>query len=81
MTLPYPPPFQDLASLAEHLCAGESTIERLVREGRFPQPKKMGGKNIWCWSEVVSFLEKDNGSALSQEEGIREATRRISQGG
>jgi hypothetical protein len=44
MTLPYPPPFQDLATLAEHICTGESTIENWVRQGLFPAPKKIGGK-------------------------------------
>jgi hypothetical protein len=26
MTLPYPPPFMDLAALAQHICCGESTM-------------------------------------------------------
>ena len=33
MTLPYPPPFQDLATLAQHVCMSERTIEEKVREG------------------------------------------------
>lgn len=81
MTLPYPPPFQDLPTLAAHLCAGESTIERLVREGRFPQPKKIGGKNVWRWSEVERFIDKGNTTILTNEESIYEATKRISQRG
>jgi hypothetical protein len=42
----YPPPFQDLATLAEHICCGESTIENWVRLGLFPAPKKIGGKRL-----------------------------------
>jgi predicted DNA-binding transcriptional regulator AlpA len=47
--LPYPPPYQDLAALARHLCAGESTIEQLVALGQFPRPRMMGGKRVWKW--------------------------------
>lgn len=50
--LPYPPPYQDLATLAQHLCAGESTVEQLVALGQFPRPKMMGGKRVWKWIEV-----------------------------
>lgn len=53
MPLPYPPPFQDLATLAEHICMGERTIERHVEEGLFPPPIMQGGKRVWIWAEVV----------------------------
>ena len=33
--LPYPPPFQDLRTLATHICAGESTIENWVKLGLY----------------------------------------------
>ena len=52
MTLPYPPPYQDLATLSEHICAAESTIENWVKMGLFPAPKKVGGKRLWQWKEV-----------------------------
>jgi hypothetical protein len=84
MTLPYPPPFQDLATLAQHICAGESTIENWVRLGQFPGPaKKVGGKNLWSWREVESFLANPDimtHSADEQGVRIREATRRAAQG-
>lgn len=79
MTLPYPPPFQDLATLAEHCCMGQSTIENLVKLGQFPAPKKVGGKRLWRWKDVEKHLAGDAGpSAASpdqQAEGIRNATR------
>jgi predicted DNA-binding transcriptional regulator AlpA len=79
MTLPYPPPFQDLATLAEHICAGESTIENWIRLGIFPQPKKMGGKRLWQWKEVERHLATvgELPASLPDEEAqrIREATR------
>jgi predicted DNA-binding transcriptional regulator AlpA len=46
MTLPYPPPFMDLAALAQHICCGESTIEVWVKQGAFPAPVKQGGKAV-----------------------------------
>lgn len=82
MSLPYPPPFQDLATLAEHICAGESTIENWVRQGLFPQPRKIGGKRLWQWKEVERHLAAMNQiSALSDEaQRITEATRAAAKG-
>ena len=78
MSLPYPPPFQDLATLAEHICAGQSTIENWVRQGLFPQPRKIGGKRLWQWKEVERHLAAMNetSASLSDEaQRITEATR------
>ena len=35
MSLPYPPPYQDITTLSEHICAAETTIENWVRLGGF----------------------------------------------
>jgi predicted DNA-binding transcriptional regulator AlpA len=79
MSLPYPPPFQDLRTLAEHLCTGESTIENWVKLGLVPRPRKIGGKRLWQWKEVERFLAatEDAGVAVpdAQAEAIRNATR------
>ena len=83
MSLPYPPPFQDLATLAEHICAGESPIENWVRQGLFPQPRKIGGKRLWQWKEVERHLAAMNEtSALLSDEAqrITEATRAAAKG-
>lgn len=73
------PPFQDLPTLAAHTCLGESTIERMVKEGRFPQPRKNKcGKNLWVWREVESFLSAPEDETVVELDRIREATRRIS---
>jgi predicted DNA-binding transcriptional regulator AlpA len=82
VSLPYPPPFQDLATLAEHICAGESTIENWVRQGLFPQPRKIGGKRLWRWKDVERHLAAVNEtSALSDEaQRITEATRAAAKG-
>jgi len=68
MSLPYPPPYQDLATLAEHICAAESTIENWVRLGVFPEPRKVGGKQLWSWKEVERHLAANNLAAASPDE-------------
>jgi predicted DNA-binding transcriptional regulator AlpA len=79
MTLAYPPPWQDLRTLAEHICAAESTIENWVRQGIFPPPRKVGGKNMWRWKEVDKYLADRNGPASSSSDDelgrIRDATK------
>src|SRR5215475_21716 len=74
------PPYQDLATLARNLCAGESTIEDLVGRGQFPRPKKLGGKRVWKWTEVCEFL--DGPQVKEDLEGrIRNATRKLIEAG
>jgi hypothetical protein len=78
VTLPYPPPFQDLRTLSEHICAAESTIESWVRQGLFPPPRKIGGKNLWQWKEVERHLARANDLAASSNDELRriaDATR------
>jgi predicted DNA-binding transcriptional regulator AlpA len=78
MKLSYPPPFQDIATLAAHICLGETTIERMVKEGRFPPPRREKcGKRLWVWAEVEKFLgaPEDDGQ-ISEGDRIYEATRR-----
>jgi len=78
--LPYPPPFMDLATLALHVCTGESTIENWVQLGLFPRPRKQGGKRLWRWTEVERHLAGgDDGVRPSNEDlvqRITDATRR-----
>ena len=75
----YPPPFQDLRTLSEHICVAESTIENWVKIGIFPPPKKHGGKRLWQWKEVERHLagrgEDVAPSPDEQAERIRNATR------
>ena len=68
MTLPYPPPYQDLATLALHICASESAIENWVRLGLFPPPRKVGGKRLWSWNEVERYLAANQLVAASPDE-------------
>lgn len=77
------PRYADLATLARDICVGESTIEALVRQGKFPQPYRLAGKRLWKWSEVERTIaaSRDDRVAEASEkmETIAEATRRISQ--
>jgi predicted DNA-binding transcriptional regulator AlpA len=81
MTRTYPPPFQDLRTLSEHICVGESTIERWVSLNMFPAPHRIGGKRLWRWKEVEKHLaaRKANDAASAerdrQAEDITNATR------
>jgi predicted DNA-binding transcriptional regulator AlpA len=84
MSLPYPPPYQDITTLSEHLCSSESAIENWVRLGLFPQPRKVGGKRLWSWKEVENHLATNKQlSAASPDElaeriknGTRQAVSR-----
>lgn len=52
------PPYQDLATLAEHVCMGERTIEEHIGQGIFPKHTKMqGGKRLWSWKVVTMHLD------------------------
>jgi hypothetical protein len=72
------PPYQDLATLAEHLTLGESTIENWVKLGKLPPPVTREGKRLWRWKDVERYLARgDSIGTLSDEaQRIREATRR-----
>ena len=82
MTLPYPPPFQDLRTLALHVSMSERTIEEKVKLGQFPAPRKNKcGKRLWVWKEVEQFLAlPDDETPTSQVDVIRLATKRVSHG-
>jgi predicted site-specific integrase-resolvase len=81
--LPYPPPFQDLATLSEHICAAESTIENWVKMGIFPKPRMQGGKRMWSWKAVERHLAGETDAAPSTSDltgRITNATRQALQG-
>jgi len=57
MALPYPPPYQDIATLSAHTTLCERTIEMYVKEGLLPAPKLVKGKRLWKWKEVEKCLD------------------------
>jgi hypothetical protein len=75
--LPYPPPWQDIVTLAQHLCCSTNTIENWVGQGILPAPRKRGGKLMWKWDEVDRKLTVGaEGASPDQEaERIRNGAR------
>jgi predicted DNA-binding transcriptional regulator AlpA len=78
--LPYPPPFQDLRTLALHVGLSKRTIEERVRLGQFPQPRRKFGKRLWVWKEVEQFLAlpDDETPIANLAVNIRLAAMRVS---
>lgn len=76
--LPYPPPYQDIDVLAEHISLAPRTIEEWVRIGKLPPPKVRSGKRLWKWKEVEQCLDGDPNlvpSSPDEAARITEATR------
>lgn len=76
---PYPPPYQDAATLSRNLCVCETTIDSWVKLGLLPPPRLMRGKRLWKWSEVERYIDDGVGAPAapdSQAERIRDATRK-----
>lgn len=79
--LPYPPPWQDIATLCRHICVCQNTVDKWVADGTLPPPRKRGGKLMWKWEEVDEYLT--NGgigkSPDAQADRIRDGTRRAAE--
>jgi hypothetical protein len=75
VTLSYPPPYQDLATLAEHLCLGESTVEAWVKIGKLPPPIVNEGKRLWRWKEVETHLARNRELSAPSVRSVTEAGR------
>ena len=67
VSLPYPPPFQDLRTLAG-ICAPARARSRIGSLGLFPPPRKVGGKRLWQWKEVERHLASDRRVASSPDD-------------
>jgi prophage regulatory protein len=52
----------NLDGVCEITTCSQPYIYKLVAEGRFPKPKKIGRKNIWMRSTVLAWLH-DQGQA------------------
>lgn len=79
--LPYPPPWQDIATLTQHVTVSERTVDAWVAEGILPPPRKRGGKLMWKWSEVDAYLSngKPGASPDAKADEIRDGTRRAAE--
>lgn len=82
MPLPYPPPWQDKATLCKHVCLGDTTVDDWVRCGELPPPVKRRGKLMWEWAEVHDWLKYGNPAKrgpVSLEDRIFEESRQASE--
>jgi predicted DNA-binding transcriptional regulator AlpA len=75
------PPWQDIATLAAHICVSPATVDNWVRDGILPQPRKRGGKLMWKWAEVDEKLTlgEAGGEPETDAERIRNGTRRAAE--
>jgi predicted site-specific integrase-resolvase len=75
------PPWQDISTLCANICLSEATVDVWVKSGLLPPPRHRGGKRMWKWTEVESYLENGGSevrmSAVSDVEQMRENTRRV----
>lgn len=76
--LPYPPPWQDAATLCAHLCISERTIDAWVKDGILPPARMRGGKRMWKWSEVEERMQGEAGIVPEQDlaQKVFHATRK-----
>lgn len=68
---PYPPPWQDIATLEAHVCTHRDTIRKWMRLSGFPAPRVRGGKELWSWRDVDLWLDLNPdivaGTSLTEE--------------
>ena len=69
------PPWQDMATLCDNICACPDTVDAWVAKGILPPPRKIGGKNMWKWSEVDERLTNGAANPETLADRIRNGTR------
>jgi prophage regulatory protein len=53
------PIYIDLPDLASVVALGETTIQRMIREGQFPAPRKLSGRRVaWLVREIEEWAEQ-----------------------
>lgn len=63
--IPVTPIFLDLPTVAEVVALSESTVQELVRQGQFPQPRQTSGRRVgWLVKEVQAWAESRPVSSL-----------------
>jgi hypothetical protein len=70
-----------IATLTRNICVCERTVDTWVKQGLLPPPRLIGGKRLWKWKTVESYLEGTHNEAQTPErqaEDITNATRAAS---
>jgi hypothetical protein len=74
------PPWQDISTLCANTCLCEATVETWIKKGLLPPGRLRGGKRMWKWSEVETYLERGGAdvplSPDAEADRVRDATRR-----
>ena len=71
--LPYPPPWMDAKTLAQHLSVKPSTIRTLMKHGGLPRPKIVGRIALWNWEVVNRWLLRTTVDETPELPEVREA--------
>lgn len=72
-----PPAWVDKATLCRETCLCERTVDDWVRRGLLPAGRLRGGKLIWEWAEVHSYLRDGPPNVQSLEDGIKQRARAL----
>ncbi len=52
------PLYLDLSTVAQMLALSESTVQALIRQNEFPQPRQLSGRRVgWLLREVEEWAE------------------------
>lgn len=54
------PQFCSIATVAKQLDCGETTVRDYVKQGKLPQPVRIGGLVRWEWQEVQKAMTNGN---------------------
>lgn len=56
LLIPGTPMVLDLPAVAATLCVSATTVQLMVREGKFPEPRQLSGKRVgWLAIEVATW--------------------------
>ena len=51
--------FSKSGALCKYLCMSRTQFHKLLKEGRFPAPYRMGGVNVWAKADVLAWIESN----------------------
>jgi excisionase family DNA binding protein len=72
-SLSYPPRALRVDRAAAYLSMSTTLFERLVKEGRLPKPKKLGGYVFWDRLALDEFVERYEGEPDDQRTALEKA--------
>lgn len=71
------PIYMDLATVSEYVSLSEASVQKLVRESRFPKPRLLSDKRVaWLTREVEEWAESRPVSDLAPPPNTGHGNRR-----